>query len=105
MLMFNLGLAMAVVCSALYLVNLQYESRHLYAELDRAQTESRQVAVENNRLQLEKRSQSNSSRVAKLAKSQLQMVTATPEVTVYVDGATGHAGAPVQSGVKALWQQ
>ncbi len=98
--MFNLGLAMAVVSSALFLVNLQYESRHLYANLDSADTVSRQLAEEKNELQTEKQSQSKPERVANLAKNQLQMVTPTLEDTVYVDKVTGLASAVPQSSMK-----
>ena len=84
MMRLNLVLLLGVVLSALYLVNVQYESRRLYSELDRAQSQAHRLATENERLQVEKRAQSTSSRVEKLAKSQLQMRTATPAITTYV---------------------
>jgi cell division protein FtsL len=84
MMRINLLLLMGLVLSALYLVNLQYDSRRLYAELDRAQNQARRLATENERLQLERRTQATSMRVEKLAKSQLHMRAATPAVTAYV---------------------
>lgn len=84
MMRINLLLLLGVVLSALYLVNLQYESRRLYAELDRAQNQARRLATENERLQLERRTQGTSARVEKLAKGQLHMRAATPAVTAYV---------------------
>jgi cell division protein FtsL len=80
----NLVLLLAVIASALYLVRVQYESRRLYAEIEKAQGEQRRLEVEHERLQVEKRAQATPLRVEKLAKDQLQMRTATPAITQYV---------------------
>ena len=94
----NLVLLLAVIASALYLVNVQYESRRLFTELDRATAEAHRFEVEFERLQLEKRAQATPLRVEKLAKEQLQMRTATPAITHYATysgaAATGAASAP-----------
>jgi cell division protein FtsL len=84
MMRLNLVLALGVVLSGLYLVNVQYESRRLYAELDRAKSQAHRLAAENERLQVEKRAQATSARVEKIAKAQLQMRAATPGITTYV---------------------
>ncbi len=84
MMRLNLVLVLGVVLSSLYLVNVQYESRRLYSELDHAQSQSHRLAAENERLQVEKRAQATSARVEKLAKSQLQMRAANPAITTYV---------------------
>jgi cell division protein FtsL len=86
----NLVLLVAVLASALYLVRVQYESRHLYAEIEKAQSESRRLETENHRLEVEKRAQATPLRVEKVAKDQLQMRPATPAITQYVSakGAT-----------------
>jgi cell division protein FtsL len=80
----SLVLLLAVVASALYLVRMQYESRHLFVELDRASAEARRLVTENERLQVEKRAQATPLRVEKLARDQLKMRTATPAITQYV---------------------
>jgi len=80
----NLLLLLGVMASALYLVNVQYESRRLYADLYRAQAQANRLAADNERLQVEKRAQATSARVESLARSQLQMRAATPAVTTYV---------------------
>jgi cell division protein FtsL len=80
----NLVLLLAVLASALYLVRVQYESRRLYVEIEKAQGESRRLEVENHRLEVEKRAQATPLRVEKLAKEQLQMRPATPAITHYV---------------------
>jgi len=84
MMRLNLVLLLGVVLSALYLVNVQFESRRLYSALDHAQTEGRKLAHENERLQVEKRALATSARVETLAKTQLQMRPATPAITAYV---------------------
>jgi cell division protein FtsL len=80
----NLVLLLAVIASALYLVRVQYDSRRLYAEIEKAQGEARRLEVEHERLQVDKRAQATPLRVEKLAKEQLQMRTATPAITQYV---------------------
>jgi cell division protein FtsL len=59
MLRLNLTLLVALVASALYLVQVQYESRRLYAEIERAENEARKLEIEHERLQVEKRAQAH----------------------------------------------
>ncbi len=80
----NLVLLTAVIASGLYLVHVQYASRQLFIELDRAQAEARTLAADNRRLQVEKRAQATPLRVEKLARNQLHMRTVTPAITHYV---------------------
>ncbi len=84
MMRLNLVLLLGVVLSALYLVNVQYESRRVYADLDRTISQALKLSTENERMQVEKRAQATSARVESLARSKLQMRTATPAVTIYV---------------------
>jgi len=84
MIRLNLVLLVAVVVSALYLVRLQFESRHLFVELDQATAEARRLVTDNERLQVEKRAQATPLRVEKLARDQLHMRTTTPAITQYV---------------------
>ena len=84
----NLVLLVAVLASALLLVQTQYESRRLYSEIDKAEGEARRHAIEHERLQVEKRAQATPLRVEKLAKDQLQMRNASPSITQYVKGGT-----------------
>jgi cell division protein FtsL len=61
----NLVLLVAVIASAMYLVQLQYQSRRLFVEVEKAQSLSRKLEIERERLEVDKR-------------------TATPAVTQYV---------------------
>lgn len=49
----NLVLLLAVIASAMYLVNVQYDSRRLFTELDRVTAESHKLETEFERLQVE----------------------------------------------------
>ena len=80
----NLVLLLAVIASALYLVRVQYDSRRLYAEIEKAQADFRKLESAHERLQVDKRAQATPARVEKLAREQLQMRGATPAITQYV---------------------
>lgn len=84
MIRLNLVLLLAVLASALYLVRVQYDSRRLYAEIERAENEFRRLEIEHERLQVEKRAQATPARVERIAKDQLHMRPATPAITQYV---------------------
>jgi cell division protein FtsL len=84
MIRLNLVLLLAVLVSAVYLVSVQYDSRRLFTELDRAKTEAHRLELENERLQVDKRAQTTPARVEKLAREKLQMSQAKPGITTYV---------------------
>ena len=84
MLRLNLFLLVVLIASSLYLVRVQYESRRLYAEIERAQNEFRKLEVDHERLQVEKRAQATPGRVERIAREQLHMRPATPAITQYV---------------------
>jgi cell division protein FtsL len=98
----NLVLLFAVLVSALYLVNVQYESRRLFTEIDRALQESRKLEAEKEHLQLEKREQATPRRVEKLAKEKLHMHAATPAITHYVNYSPAQTNTDAQAASTAL---
>ena len=81
----NLVLLLAVLLSAIYLVRVQYDSRRLFSELDKAQAEQRRLQTEFERLQVEKRAQATPARVEQIAREKLQMRQAAPAITTYVN--------------------
>ena len=70
--------------AAWYLVKTAYESRRLFAELDRARNEQGQLDTEFKRLEAERKAQATNLRVEQVAREKLRMRTATPAVTQYV---------------------
>ena len=89
----NLLLLVGLIFSCVYLVRISYDSRRLFAELDRARNEERLLNNEHERLKSEKQSQATPLRVEKMARDKLAMRTATPAVTQYVNEAQA-ASAP-----------
>jgi len=98
MMRLNVVLLVSVVLSAMYLVHVQYQSRRLFVEVDKAQGVARKLEVERERLTVDKRSQATPLRIEKIAKEQLQMHSANPAVTQYVKS-PGDA-VPAQEGGK-----
>jgi cell division protein FtsL len=81
----DLLLVALLLGSSLGLVRTAYESRRVFAELDRARAEQRQLDAEYKRLDAERQAQATHARVQRVAREQLKMNTVTPAVTVYVD--------------------
>jgi cell division protein FtsL len=90
----NLLLLAVLIASCLALVHTAYESRRLYAALDRALGEQRQLEAEHQRLDAERRAQATPLRVERTAREKLQMRTATPAVTHYVVDPAAVPAAP-----------
>ena len=80
----NVVLLLLLLVSSLYLVRVSYESRRLFAELDKAQNEERALDTDSERLKTELRSQATPLRVERTARERLAMRAATPAVTQYV---------------------
>jgi cell division protein FtsL len=99
MIRLNLVLLLAVVCSALYLVAVQYESRRLFVELERARNVAHRISSDRDRLEVEKRGQATPARVERLAKTKLQMRQTTPGITHYVTYSEPAETAAQTSGV------
>ena len=81
----NVLLLVALLLSSVYLVRVSYESRRLFATLDRAQNEERSLENDSERLKTDLRSQATPLRVERTARDRLAMRTATPAVTQYVE--------------------
>ncbi len=89
----DLLLVALLLGSSLGLVRTAYESRRVFAELDRARVEQRQLDAEYKRLDAERQAQATHARVQRVAREQLKMSTVTPAVTVYVDDTAATPGA------------
>ncbi len=100
MMRLNLVLLLAVLASALYLVNTQYESRRLFSALDKANSEAQKLAQDNERLQVEKRTQATPGRIEQLARAKLQMRPASPAITQYVTYKAAAASEPAARGAR-----
>ena len=86
-------LLIALLASCLALVRSAYESRRVFAELDKARQEQRRLEADHKRLDAERQAQGTHLRVEKVAREQLRMHTATPAVTAYVDDGMASASS------------
>jgi len=78
-------------------VRVSYESRRLFAQLDREQSQQRRLETEFGRLQTERQAQATPSRVEKTAREKLGMRSATPAITQYVGVSAGRSAAAAPS--------
>ena len=92
----NILLMLALLISSLYLVRTAYDSRRLFAELDKSKNEAARLNTEFKRLEAEREAQATSLRVERTAREKLAMRSATPAVTVYVhdDGGAASGARP-----------
>ncbi|HJV69170.1 cell division protein FtsL [Ideonella sp.] len=85
-------LLVALVASGLFLVKTSYESRRLFAEIERAKAEEAQLAADAKRLDAERRTEATHLKVERTAREKLAMRLATPDVTVYVQDTRASEG-------------
>lgn len=88
-------LLMLLIGSSLYLVKTSYDSRRLFALLERARVEQQGLDTEHKRLDAERQAQATHLRVDRTARDKLQMRPATAAVTHYVSDAPA---APASGG-------
>jgi len=94
----NIVLAILLLLSCFWLIRTSYESRHLFVELEKAQSQSHELQIDFERLQVDKRAQATPLRVEKLAREKLHMFNNSPAVTHYVNTSASGAAAPEQGG-------
>jgi cell division protein FtsL len=75
-----------LACSALSLVNAQYQARRLFIEIERAQAVARQLEIEWSQLQLDQSTLGKHARIEANARRDLNMVPLTPARTQYITG-------------------
>jgi cell division protein FtsL len=80
----NLVLTALLVMCALSLVNAQYQARHLFIELERAQALSRQLDIDWSQLQLDQSTLGKHERIEAIARRDLNMTPLTAARTQYL---------------------
>ena len=93
----SLLLLVATVVSALWLVHSHYESRRMFMDMESARKEAKRIEVDHDRMEIERRAQATPLRVEQIARQQLNMRTASPAITQYVN-AQGAASLPAKGG-------
>jgi cell division protein FtsL len=90
----NVLLVLVLIASALLLVKTSYESRRVFAQLDKARGEHRRLEIEYKRLDAERQAQATNLRVEKVARERLRMRAPVPGVIEYVDDPAAVAARP-----------
>ena len=98
----NVLLLAMLLASCVYLVRVSYESRHLFAELDRTRSEERALNNEQQRLLAEKQAQATPLRVERMARDRLAMRNATPAVTLYLSAPSLAASPPASPALSSV---
>lgn len=80
----NTVLVLAVMATAFTLVHTQYQSRRLYAALDRARAHASDLDTDWESLRAQRRTESASGRVQRIAREQLGMRAPDPASTLYL---------------------
>jgi cell division protein FtsL len=80
----NILLLLAVIASALYLVQVSYETRRQFISLERERNQSQRLEQDAEKLRLLLRTQATHLRVEQMARERLRMTVATPAVTQYL---------------------
>jgi cell division protein FtsL len=80
----NLVLAALLVGCALSLVNAQYQARHLFIELERAQQQARQLDIDWAQLQLDQSTLGKNARIEQIARTDLSMTPVSAARTLYL---------------------
>jgi cell division protein FtsL len=80
----NLLLLVVLIGSALALVRSSYESRRLFAAIERAAADERRLDTEHKRLVADAQAQATHARVERVARERLRMRAAGPGLVHYV---------------------
>lgn len=85
-------LAAVLMVSAISLVTARHQSRQLFVTVERLEDRSRELDIEWRRLQLERAELARNARIDHIARSDLGMVTATPDRSIYLDSRAAPEG-------------
>lgn len=94
----SLFLALILMVSALSLVTARFQSRQLYMQLDRQDDVARQLDTEWRRLQLERAELARHARIDQVARHELDMISGSPDRTLYIRGAASTSQASTSGG-------
>lgn len=97
----NILLLLAVIASALYLVQVSYETRRQFITLERERNLSQRLEQDAEKLRVLLRTQATHLRVEQMARESLHMTVATPAVMQYLtaDGSVPAAAPAAASAV------
>ena len=80
----NIVLTALLVACGLSTVNAQYQARHLFVDLERANAQAKQLDTEWAQLQLDQSTLGKHARIEEIARRELNMTQLTPNRTQYL---------------------
>lgn len=78
--------AALLMLSAMSLVTARFQSRQLFVASDRLDAKARELDTEWRRLQLARAESARNARIDRVARQDLEMVSTSPNLTVYIKG-------------------
>ena len=81
--------AVALMLSAISLVTARFQSRQLFVQHERAVAKARELDTEWRRLQLQRAELARNARIDDIARNELEMITTSPDRTLYIKGKAG----------------
>jgi cell division protein FtsL len=75
----------------------------MFMDMESVRKEAKRIEVDHDRMEVERRAQATPLRVEQIARQQLNMRTASPAITQYVNAqgaATGNASVPAAGGAQ-----
>jgi cell division protein FtsL len=93
----SLLFACLLMISALSLVTARFQSRQLFVQADRLEDKARELDTDWRRLQLERAELARNARIDGAARKELEMVSTTPDRTLYIKGQAPAAVEPAAS--------
>lgn len=90
--------ALLLMLSAISLVTARYQSRLLFVGSERSAAQARELDTDWRRLQLERAELARNARIDEIARDGLEMLPASPERTLYLQGDFASAVAVEPSG-------
>ncbi|HEU0229623.1 MAG TPA: cell division protein FtsL [Burkholderiaceae bacterium] len=90
--------AVLLMTSAMSLVTARFKSRELFVVLDRLSTQAHALDNDWRRLQLARAELARNARIDSIARTDLGMVSAPPDKTIYIDGGSPVVTAAEQAG-------
>lgn len=80
----NIALVVAVMATAFALVHTQYQSRRLYAAVDKARAQASELDIEWESLRAQRRTAAAPARVQQIARTELDMRSPNASTTIYL---------------------
>ncbi|WP_322996607.1 cell division protein FtsL [Castellaniella sp.] len=87
-------LAVILMGSAISLVTVRFQTRELFVSSERLKSQAQELDTEWRRLQLERAELARNARIDALARTELHLVSVTPDRTIYLQ----MPAAPVPEG-------